>query len=240
MVDCFIRHIQPLHVATPDVIGFRCQFSLADYQPQMMQMLPPSAQPGQQAVAKRQAEFLAGRLCARACLEKLGTQQTWISIGSHRSPCWPEGIRGSITHTDQNALCICSASPSIVALGIDLEQHLSPDTADDIAAQVLTREEQALLSGQKLDAALFVTRVFSAKEAIFKALYPYVQAYFGFEAVSLRCIEGEYLGFVLNKNLHPDYQRGQSLWVQSLNENTHILSLLIQSRSHKATSGVFI
>lgn len=229
MTEGFIRSMQPVAFESPGLVGFRCQFSVDHYQQSMMLQLPQAVRLTERAVAKRQAEYLAGRLCARACLQQLGLTPDWVTVGAHRSPVWPAGVRGSITHTAQQAICICTANPAIRALGVDLELLLDTATADSIAGQILTGTEQQLLASLGGDLATFVTRVFSAKEAIFKGLYPYVQRYFGFDAVSLTKIEGEQLHFVLNQELHGIYPQGRALKLRSLDEPGQILSLLLDT-----------
>src|SRR3989338_11284500 len=49
-------------------------------------------------VAKRQAEYLAGRLCAREALQRLTGTATVQACGEDRAPQWPVGMVGSITH----------------------------------------------------------------------------------------------------------------------------------------------
>ncbi|MDQ3204730.1 MAG: 4'-phosphopantetheinyl transferase, partial [Pseudomonadota bacterium] len=53
----------------------------------------------QRSVAKRQAEFLAGRVCARAALLALEGLDFTPIIGEDRAPVWPAHISGSITHS---------------------------------------------------------------------------------------------------------------------------------------------
>src|SRR3990167_6768713 len=48
-------------------------------------------------VAKRQAEYLAGRLCAREALRRLTGIATTPACGEDRAPQWPLGVVGSIT-----------------------------------------------------------------------------------------------------------------------------------------------
>ena len=43
----------------------------------------------QRSVAKRQAEFLAGRICARAALQQLEGLSFTPAIGEDRAPVWP-------------------------------------------------------------------------------------------------------------------------------------------------------
>ena len=46
----------------------------------------------QRSVAKRQAEFLAGRICARAALHRLDGIACIPPIGEDRAPVWPAHI----------------------------------------------------------------------------------------------------------------------------------------------------
>jgi 4'-phosphopantetheinyl transferase EntD len=62
----------------------------------------------QTAVPKRQAEYLAGRIAGQHALKELGISNFDIESGKHRSPTWPNGILGSITHTDNMAFCAVS------------------------------------------------------------------------------------------------------------------------------------
>ena len=47
----------------------------------------------QRSVAKRQAEFLAGRICARAALQQLEGLSFIPAIGEDRAPVWPAPSR---------------------------------------------------------------------------------------------------------------------------------------------------
>lgn len=126
------------------------------------------------AVPARQREFAGGRLAARLALARLGLPEAPIAMGADRAPIWPDGLHGSITHAAGLCLAAVSADPALAGLGIDLE----PDEAlpPDLIPEILLPEER------DLPARL----VFSAKEAVFKALYPIVGHVFGFDAVRLR------------------------------------------------------
>lgn len=61
------------------------------------------------AVAKRRSEFLAGRLCAAHGLLSIGADP---EVGrADNLPVWPNGISGSISHTDGHAVADISAKP---------------------------------------------------------------------------------------------------------------------------------
>ena len=51
------------------------------------------------AVEKRRAEFGTARVCARRALAQLGFPPMPLVPNKDRSPVWPQGVVGSITHT---------------------------------------------------------------------------------------------------------------------------------------------
>jgi enterobactin synthetase component D len=85
-------------------------------------LAPPSIQ---RSVAKRQAEFLAGRICARAALQQLEGLCIVPPIGEDRAPVWPAHICGSITHSTGRAAAIVANKQHWRGLGMDLENLLS-------------------------------------------------------------------------------------------------------------------
>ncbi len=140
---------------------------------------PPSIQ---RSVAKRQAEFLAGRFCARAALQQLEGSNVIPAIGEDRAPVWPAHICGSITHSTGRAAAIVANKQHWRGLGMDLENLLNPERAERLAGEILTSAEmQRMASGARDQLALWVTLTFSVKESLFKALYPIVQKRFYFE-----------------------------------------------------------
>jgi len=121
------------------------------------------------AVPRRQAEFAAGRACAHRAMAELGHPKVPLLRGEDRAPVWPEGLTGSITHTDQWAVAaIGRRSHGIAAIGIDLEpaEPLPPD----LWSSVCTDQERAQFSGLPLGIAARL--VFCMKEAAFKCQFP--------------------------------------------------------------------
>lgn len=135
-----------------------------------------------QAVPARRAEFAAGRTAARMALAAFGLDGAAIPAGPDRAPRWPQGLQGSISH---GAGVAVAAVRDGAPLGVDVEwaEGVEPDlwplvcAPDELAA--LPREGRARA----------VARVFSAKEAVFKAQYPLTRAMIGFEALSVRLTE---------------------------------------------------
>ncbi len=123
--------------------------------------------------AARQDSFASGRHCAHLAQSLLGRSPQAIGR-RQRVPQWPDNLVGSITHSLHLAAAIVSAT--YAGVGIDLEKvgRVTPK----LYPAVLTPREQAVVDGQGPARA---TLIFSAKEAAYKAIYPLVQCYIGFQ-----------------------------------------------------------
>lgn len=131
--------------------------------------LPPSLRT---AISKRKAEYLAGRWCAREALQLLGLEGI-PQLTQDRSPSWPLGAVGSITHSHGVAEVMVGDANKWLAVGVDTEQWVSTERAARLERELLTEEELKALSGMTpLQRANRLTLIFSAKESLFKALYP--------------------------------------------------------------------
>lgn len=121
----------------------------------------------QTAVAKRRSEFLAGRFCATLALRQSGKSET---IGRNgRAPVWPKDVAGSITHSRDRAIAAVSTHHRFV--GLDCEALVPQDRAMQLSAAIFS-ETESRLRPDALPFATFFTLVFSAKEALYKALSP--------------------------------------------------------------------
>lgn len=124
------------------------------------------------AVPGRVAEHSAGRRAARMALAELGLPEAEIPVGRHRAPVWPESVAGSITHDRGVALAAVITNGGII--GIDLTEAVP--LPDDVRQTILPHDEEAELT--EIEARI----AFSAKESLFKALFPITETYLGFEA----------------------------------------------------------
>lgn len=161
------------------------------------------------AVAKRRAEFLAGRYCARNALSALAHQKAGhsngpVGIGPQGSPLWPNGVKGSISHSRAWACALASTDPAIDGMGVDIENIVNNDTLEQSLDLILVEEERPLLDLDNLDARTAFTLLFSLKESFFKAAYPTVGHYFDFDAVTVSRIDvqAQSITFRLNVRLH--------------------------------------
>jgi 4'-phosphopantetheinyl transferase EntD len=134
----------------------------------------------ERAVEKRQREFAAGRLSARAALAALGCEPAPLLMGPDRMPAWPAGVVGSITHTDGYCVAVVGLATRYAALGVDAEYvgAVSPS----LWAAVLHPEE--LVRIKQLNEARrrqISTLIFSAKEAFYKCQYSLTRRWLGFD-----------------------------------------------------------
>ena len=219
----------PLPDALPDTILLSTRFdpsllTLDDFRCSQIEP-PPSIQ---RSVAKRQAEFLAGRLCARAALQQLHGLDCCPAIGEDRAPVWPSGISGSITHSTGHAAAIVAQTTDWRGLGMDLENLLNAERAERLAGEILTPAElKRMTAGRHEQLALWVTLTFSVKESLFKALYPIVQQRFYFEHAEV--LEWTELGQVrlrLLTDLSGEWRNGTELDAQFAVKEGQLLSLV--------------
>jgi enterobactin synthetase component D len=193
------------------LILFRCDFNSSCYRDDLFDILRisfPSAL--KNSVSKRRAEFLAGRYAASFALHKLGFNSSEIRIGKHRSPVWPDGIVASITHTKNTVVCAAAYERDIHFLGIDLENWLAYETIKEIKSNIILTNEEELLLKSCIGFEKAFTLTFSAKESLFKALYPSVGYYFDFTAAEITHISLRKKTFelILRQNLTPQLTAG--------------------------------
>lgn len=189
------------------------------------------------AVAKRRAEFLAGRFAARQALAALGVDGA-AGRNQDGSPRWPAQAVGSITHGAGRALCAVARVADVRSLGIDAERLMSEDAKRELLARICGEDERALLS-RSLDAAEhhLVTFAFSTKESLYKCLYPLVGHFMDFRAARVVAAIGQIDGALLTGELtlelsvdwSTEFRRGQQLQARFVATEHHVESAVLLS-----------
>ena len=182
----------------------------------------------QRSVAKRQAEFLAGRLCARTALLHLDGTCATPAIGEDRAPVWPAHIAGAITHSNGRAGAVVALKSEWQGLGIDLENLLSDERARRLVKEILAPGEQRRMAeGCDEDVALVVTLTFSIKESLFKALFPLAGQRFYFEhAEVLSWSKDGHVRLRLLTDLSTEWHHGKEIEGQFAVHEGQLLSLV--------------
>lgn len=130
----------------------------------------------------RLLEFTAGRTCAHEALSILGVTSNGVLIGPQREPLWPPGIVGSISHSRELAVAALAPVTLLSAIGIDVEP--ATPLASDLLSRICSpRELSRLRNGP--DMALRAKLVFSAKESVYKCLWPSTRQFLEFSDVEI-------------------------------------------------------
>jgi len=225
----FISELAPLPfcAASQDSIGLCCQFNSGFYRDSLFDEFAiafPAAL--QRANTQRKAEFLAGRYLAKMALADLQLTPVEIGIGPQRNPLWPASVEASISHSKNHAVCVMQrtnrTTHSDVAVGLDLEAIIDGASAQQIQSSIISPQEHEMLCNRFIDEqrghnfAFAFTLLFSAKESLFKALYPTVGRYFDFLDVGLSGIDAaaSQLTLQLLTNLSPSLYAGREVQVR--------------------------
>jgi 4'-phosphopantetheinyl transferase EntD len=126
----------------------------------------------------RQVQFVGGRIALRRACEQLGVRPTPILSTDRGAPLVPAGLAGSVSHKRTLAVGMVASSRD-GTLGVDLEDYGPPRPS--IARHILTPAELAAVEALPEDRRwTAILQRFSIKEAIYKAVDPYVRRYVGF------------------------------------------------------------
>jgi 4'-phosphopantetheinyl transferase EntD len=135
------------------------------------------------APAQRRHEFAAGRAAARLALARLGHTPVAIDRDADGVPAWPQGFVGSIAHCDGEAVAIVGRADRAAALGIDVEPAAPIDEA---TLRLVCNDRDRVLRDKSLPLPVaWGNIVFSAKEAVYKAVFPRVRRFLDFDAVAI-------------------------------------------------------
>lgn len=180
------------------------------------------------AVDKRRGDFLAGRALAASALASLGSTVLEIATAEDRAPIWPSGFSGSISHT--HGLCVAVVLPDPNRLvGIDIEKPTSGQALDSILKVTMSEQDRSVLAEHTpLPDGIAATVAFSAKETLFKALFPTVRNFFGFECAELAAMPRDgRVSLRLTDTLHPLLPSGTQFDVSYSVADDHVLTWLI-------------
>lgn len=171
---------------------------------------------------RRLCEFLAGRLLASSAVSQLSLPFAPIGRAADRRPIWPHGLSGSISHARGFVACLVMRGGDP---GVDVETMAEGQTLAALHRHAMTDSDRMLLAGSP---PWHATLVFSAKETLFKALYPRVGKSFGFDAATLADIPGDMtLKLRLTRDLAPDLPQNRCYVLGFRFRPDHVLTWLL-------------
>lgn len=158
-------------------------------------------------------------------LARLGVAGDLPGRGAAGEPLWPAGVCGSISHTMNatgSVAVICAgAKGRYQSIGLDLQNAVRKPAGN--------LRERIVVGAENPRTDFEILRLFSAKEAVYKAYYPLVRKFFGFSEAELLWDEGSqlYHGRLL-VGLEP-FKVGQEFIVRSITRENLILACALLS-----------
>ncbi|MEG6182627.1 enterobactin synthase subunit EntD [Enterobacter sichuanensis] len=169
---------------------------------------------------KRKAEHLAGRIAAAHALP----DHTVPGIGPSGEPLWPEGISGSITHSGTQAMAVVVRHPD-ARVGIDCEAILPDREAREIQDGIIDVQEAICLTRSGYPFALALTLTFSAKESLFKALFPQVKTFMDFDCARITRLDERTLTLALTRP-QAEFKENTLFTIHWLRDGIQVITLL--------------
>ncbi|MFE7778362.1 4'-phosphopantetheinyl transferase [Streptomyces sp. NPDC057445] len=151
--------------------------------PPEAELYPEEAALVRNAVEKRRKEFTTVRYCARQALRRLGLPAGPVLPDLHGAPRWPAQVVGSLTHCEGYRAAALAYGTDLTMLGIDAEPHEPLPVG---VLEVIARPAERIWIRSAPPGLHWDRLLFSAKESVYKAWYPYTGQRLGFEDAELR------------------------------------------------------
>ena len=187
--------------------------------PEEEQMLLPSS-----ASATRRLTFTMGRVAARRALAAAGLGPVSVGRGDGGEPIWPARTVGSIAHTSEGAIAMVADASMCAGLGVDVENRTDFAKLADYTA--FGDERKAIVRFPPGEQSVAALLVFSAKESLYKALYPHISRYFGFEAALVSFSGDTGLEIRLAENLGGPLAEGVTIPVHHRSDESGVVTVV--------------
>lgn len=147
-------------------------------------LFPQEARAVSDAIPARRDEFSTGRVLARRAMDMLGHPPAAIAMQADRSPGWPNGLTGSLSHGAGLCIAALGRRAEVLAIGVDVED--AAQLPDDLLEFICTPAELDWLCRFAPDQQKLVAQaVFSAKEAAYKCQFTLTDTVLEFQDVEL-------------------------------------------------------
>jgi 4'-phosphopantetheinyl transferase EntD len=163
------------------------RIAIAELDPQLVTpgagLYPEEAASVANAVETRRKQFTAGRMLARDAWQRLGVPAQPLLNDEQRVPLWPAGLVGTITHTHGWCAAAVAKNTHFSALGADVEAATPLERG--LWERICRPAERRWLESAPERAGILGKAFFSAKESIYKALYPSVRIFLDFHSMQI-------------------------------------------------------
>jgi enterobactin synthetase component D len=223
----FLTHIRVQDSRIPGAVLVSASYDITAYCDDLFDKLSIPCPPKlYRAVAGRKADFLSGRAMVQSAMAQLGVPPQPVNNAANRAPVWPDGLTGSLSHARGRCAGLLSRNTNLT-FGVDTEAIAQNRTLTAILTETLSPAERQTITQGPFPAATNATLAFSAKEALFKALYARVGHHFGFDAAEL-CTAPTDMGLTLRltTDLAEDLTQGQRFDLHHRLTATHVLTWL--------------
>ncbi|TMQ65446.1 MAG: 4'-phosphopantetheinyl transferase superfamily protein [Candidatus Eisenbacteria bacterium] len=170
-------------------------------------LYPEEAECVRGVVPLRRREFAQGRLCARRALAELGIRNFPLLMKQDRSPVWPEAIVGSLSHS--GGYCAVALARKCIIGGLGLDVDTAESLEEELVPLICGASEIARLEdSREADRGLLAKLVFSAKESVFKCVYPLTGVFLDFHdcEIELQQGAGSFSATLTNPRLPPPWK----------------------------------
>ena len=173
--DQYALGVTPIHSSQNEIHEWLDSLSI----PALNKICPAGSLPSHCLKTKREQEFLLGRECAESQLHAWG-EYSAVEVNEDRSPAWPQGFVGSISHSDKWVWASVARDVDLRSIGIDTEIVADAKTENQLRTEIATEKEWKTAAKTGLNPRQQFSVVFSAKEAFYKCWYPINPRYFDF------------------------------------------------------------
>jgi enterobactin synthetase component D len=215
---------------------YSCDYQASQFNPHLFTQLdiflPETLQ---QAWPKRQAAYLAGRYCTAQAMRHHNQCVQQVPMGADRSIQWPLGVVGSIAHSDSKVFAVIGRQQEVALLGVDYEPYLSDKALDTVREVIRCPDEAYQRHDLSMQSSMWLTLLFAAKEAFFKALAPRIGCYIDFQAVRMVQVDVHRQLFCLElaHDLSVMYPKGARFMGHYRCTNQGVLTLMSQAHLNK-------
>lgn len=170
---------------------------------------------------RRARELEIGRACAAEALARLGAQQVAVGTNDDGAPAWPTGTVGSLTHTRRFVVAAVARAGDARGLGVDAEETMREKVIAGVARDVTSEGERRLVGGVPER----FTAVFSAKESLFKCVFPLAGVHFDFADARATRIGNADIELVLTRDVGA-FARGSTFSARWSLVEGHVLTAI--------------